>query len=463
LAALNDGLARIRADGTFDDLHDRWFGVMKPAGVRPELALRGAGIAAVALVGIGLAAWLWTRTLRRRVARASLQLLESDARLRATLTAAPGVAFLVTEGEGDEAVIVEASASAGRLVGLSREELVGRAVGILRSPADFQRHATLAPALENERRGRQAELMRSGGSPVPVFLLATALPAELPAAEGSAARVLLVLVDLTERVRGEEQRRHLERRLLESEKLEALGRLAGSVAHDFNNLLMVIQGMLESLRGAGALGAEAKEQFEAVDIACDTAAQLVRQLQTFGGSRAGITQRITWNDVVLEIETLLRSSLPATSRLELRLAPGAWTLEIDPVEGRQVVLNLVLNARDAIERRGVIELSTSNRVQGGVPMAVLDVRDDGCGMSEEALARGFEPFYTTRGDEGGTGLGLATVHAVARRAGGSVEIDSTVGRGTHVRVAVPRFTGSRPVGSGDAGVESGEVAPPAVG
>jgi len=452
LATLNDGLARVRADGTYDELYDRWFGVMRPPGVRPEVALRGVGIAAGVLVGIGLAAWLWTRALRRRVARASLQLVESDARLRATLTAAPGVAFLVTEGVGDEAVIVDASASAGRLVGLSGEELVGRPVGVLRSPADFQRHATLAPEPEDERRGRQAELVRSGGKPVPVFVLATALPAEPAATDGSAsvARQLLVLVDLTERVRGEEQRRDLERRLLESEKLEALGRLAGSVSHDFNNLLMVVQGSLDAIRTDGAVGAEAAEQLLAVDVACDTAAQLVRQLQTFGGSSAGSTRRITWNEVVLEIESLLRGSLPATTRLELRLAPGAWTVQLDPIEARQVVLNLVLNARDAIEGRGVIELATSNRVQGGVPMAALDVRDDGRGMSEEALARGFEPFFTTRGEEGGTGLGLATVHAVVSRVSGSAEIDSVPGRGTRVRVALPRFTGPRPLGSAEA-------------
>jgi signal transduction histidine kinase len=454
LAALNDGLARVRADGTYDSIYDRWFGVMRPAGVRPEVALRGAGIAAGALVGIVLAAWLWTRALRRRVARASHQLVESDARLRATLTAAPGVAFLVTEGAGDEAVIVDASASAGRLVGLAREELVGRPVGVLRSPADFQRHATLAPAPDDERRGRQAELMRGGGSPVPVFLLATALPGEPGAAEGSVsvARELLVLVDLTERVRGEEQRRELERRLLESEKLEALGRLAGSVAHDFNNLLMVVQGSLEQLRSDGTLGGATAERLLAVDVACDTAAQLVRQLQTFGGSTAGQTRQLTWNDVVHEIEALLHGSVPATTRLELRLAPGAWTLEIDPVEARQVVLNLVLNARDAIEGPGVIEVATSNRVQGGIPVAVLDVRDDGRGMSEGELAHGFEPFFTTRGEKGGTGLGLATVHAVVCRAGGSAEIDSAPGRGTRVRVALPRFTGPRPLGSADGDV-----------
>jgi len=443
LAALNDGLARVRLDGTYDTIHDRWFGVMKPPGVRPEAALRGAGIAAGVLVGLGLLAWLWTRTLRRRVVRASVQLVESDARLRATLTAAPGVAFLVTEGVGDEASIVEASASVARMVGLSRDELVGRAVGVLRSPADFQRHATLAPAPSDESRGRQAELLRSGGSVVPVFVLATALPTEPEGAE-QAARVLLVLVDLTERVRAEELRRDLERRLRESEKLEALGRLAGSVAHDFNNLLMVVQATLDSVRSEGGLDVGAKEDWVALDVACDTAAQLVRQLQTFGGSATGAPETLTWNDVVLDIEALLRASLPATTRLDIRAASGLWSVELDSVEARQVVLNLVLNARDAIEGAGVIELATSNRVQGGVPMAVLDVRDDGRGMNEETLARGFEPFYTTRGEDGGTGLGLATVHAVVSRTGGSVEIDSAPGRGTRIRVALPRVTDSRP-------------------
>jgi PAS domain S-box-containing protein len=440
LAALNDGLARVRDDGSYDALYDRWFGVLQPEGVPPDLALRwlGAGVGVVALAaGLGL---LWTRTLKRRVARASQQLLESDARLRATLTAAPGVAFVVTDGAGDEAVIAEASAGAERMIGLSREELLGRPIGSLRSAADFQRHATLAPAQGEERRGREAELMRSGGSAVPVFVLATRLPEGGLSGEGSgdAGRVLLVLVDLSERVRGEEERQALERRIQESEKLEALGRLSGSVAHDFNNLLMVVQSTFDALRDELAPSREAEERLSAVDVACDTAAQLVRQLQTFGGSEESEALPLTWNDVVLEIEALLRGSLPATIRLDLRFASGLWAVRLDPVEARQVVLNLVLNARDAIAGRGTIEVATSNRVLGGAPMALLEVRDDGRGMSDNERARGFEPFFTTRGDAGGTGLGLATVQAVVRRAGGRAEIDSEPERGTRVRVALPR-------------------------
>ena len=453
LAALNDGLEQIRADGTYDALYDQWFGVLRPTGVPPEIALRGVGIALACLVALGLLVFAWTRTLRRRVARAGAQLLESDARLRATLTAAPGVAFLVTDGVSDDSEILEASASAGRLVGLSRDELVGRTLGELRSAEDVRAHATLAPAPKDGRSGRQAELRRSGGSPLPVFVFATELPADAAGPEPPSGRALLVLVDLSERVRNEEQRRDLERRLLESEKLEALGRLAGSVAHDFNNLLTVVQGALEALREDDAIDPKAADPLLAVDVACDTAAQLVRQLQTFGGSTAGTVRRLTWNDVVGEIEALLRGALPATTRLDLTLGSAPWTIELDPVEARQVVLNLVLNARDAIEGPGAIEVATSNRVQGGVPMAVLDVRDDGRGMSKEELARAFEPFFSTREEQGGTGLGLATVHAVVCRAGGLAEIDSAPGRGTRVRVSLPRFSDARPrrevAGEGD--------------
>jgi signal transduction histidine kinase len=235
----------------------------------------------------------------------------------------------------------------------------------------------------------------------------------------------------------EQQQRELERRLLEGEKMEALGRMATGVAHDFNNLLTVIGGNVELVRSELDRPAQADEALAEIETATHSAAAMVVQLLAFGRGDRSAIRRTAWSTIVAATEPLLRRLLPAAITLRHDLDETAGAIEIDPAQAQQVVLNLVLNARDALVDRGTITIRTRAIARDGRSWSELAVVDDGPGIDEGTLARLFEPFYSTRGS--GRGIGLATVKAVAERHGGAVEVDSRPGEGACFRVRLERL------------------------
>ncbi len=439
IVALNDGLLRVRESGRYDALYDHWFGVLQPEGVPAGrvLALLGASLLALLVVGGGSA--LWSRALQSQVRQRTRKLLESDARLAATLAAARDVGFVEVEAPGDDARIVEFSEGAERLFGYARDEVVGRPAGMLRSRADALTHGrSLGPMDAEGRRSREAELMRKTDECFPALVLAARLPGE----DERTARLLYVVIDLTERVRAEDAQRLLREQLHRADKMEALGRMAGGVAHDFNNVLTSILGDAELLRRDIESDGGTARRCDDIIAATRTAADLVSQLLDFARRTPGEAKETAWNDVIRDIQPLVARLFPPEVQLEVRLAPESWPIFIHPTQAQQVVMNLVLNARDAIEHGGRVELCTENRLQDGKPVATLVVRDDGEGMNAETRDRLFEPFYTTKG-ESGTGLGLATVYAAVTGAGGGIHVESEPDRGTTIRVALPRYDPSR--------------------
>jgi len=245
--------------------------------------------------------------------------------------------------------------------------------------------------------------------------------------------------------------RELEERLRQSQKLEALGRLAGGVAHDFNNLLTVItgygQGLATNLRG------EAQEAASEVCLAAERASALTRQLLAFG-SRQFVQPRILdLNDVVRELDGILSRLIGTDVECELLLDPSLGRVMADPGQIEQVVLNLSLNARDAMPQGGKLRIRTAevdslpesagNALDSASSGYVcLSISDDGCGMDAKTRARMFEPFFTTRGGDGGTGLGLSTVYGIVKQSNGEIRVWSSPGRGTTVGVYFPRVSGS---------------------
>jgi signal transduction histidine kinase len=229
------------------------------------------------------------------------------------------------------------------------------------------------------------------------------------------------LVDVTEQ-------RQLELQLRQAQKMEAVGRLAGGVAHDFNNLLLAIRGNAELLRAEHGDA----EELGAIVLAADRAAELTRQLLEFSRTEAATTT-VDLNEAVTESERLLRRLLGADIAIETSLGDGVGHVPCDALSIEQIVLNLAVNARDAMPAGGRLVISTS-RFAGE---ALLAVEDDGTGMDPETARRAFEPFFTTKDIGKGTGLGLATVYAIAERAGGRVEVESTVGRGTRFVIRLP--------------------------
>jgi two-component system sensor histidine kinase EvgS len=436
LLRLNDGLVRVRASGAYDALYDRWFGVLKPPGVPVGRVLwvLGASLLALAVVGGGSA--LWSRSLQREVERRTRELLDSDARLRATLAAARDVGFVVAEAPGDGARIVEFSEGAERLFGYARSEVLGRPAGILRSSDDVERHGDSLGSLDPEgRRSRETELLRKTDEHFPAFVVTTRLPGD----DDHGARLLYVLFDLTERRIAEEAQQRLRERLRKTETMQALGRLAGGIAHDFNNILTAMLGNAQLLSKDLEPGSEPAQRVDEIEEAGRAAGDLVRQLLDFARRRPSSPRPTSWNQALEGVESLLARLLPVNIRFEVRPVQEAWRFKMDPSQAQQVVMNLVLNARDAIEGEGRIELRTENRVVDGRPMGVLCVRDDGIGMDAKTVEHIFEPFFSTRSRERGTGLGLATVHTITESCGGAIDVESTPGKGTTFRISVPRL------------------------
>ncbi len=234
--------------------------------------------------------------------------------------------------------------------------------------------------------------------------------------------------------------------LREGQRLEALGRLAGGIAHDFNNLLTVILGYGHSLQDSVPPNSRAARELGELRTAAERATQLTRQLLAFSRQQILQPKPVLLNDIVTQIESLLRRTLGGDVVLETSLDEDTGTVHADPSQMEQVILNLVINARDAMPGGGTVHVSTRNVTHeaGGndddlAPgdYVELSVADTGSGMNEETRARIFEPFFTTKGT-GGTGLGLATVYGIVKQSGGHVTCESAPGRGTRFEVRLPR-------------------------
>ena len=260
--------------------------------------------------------------------------------------------------------------------------------------------------------------------------------------------VFSILRDATERKRSERERASLEEQLRQAQKVESIGRLAGGIAHDFNNLLTVINGysrlLLGQLRGDDPL----RERVEAIHKAGERAAGLTQQLLAFCRKQVLEPRVLDLNGAIAEMRPMLARLMGEDVELSVRLHPDATTICADPHQLVQVVMNLAVNARDAMPHGGMLSISTtvvdgSEGRAGSHPgvragcHVLLAVSDDGIGMNEETRRRIFEPFFTTKEVGKGTGLGLSTIQGVVEQSGGCVEVESEPGRGTTFRIYLP--------------------------
>ena len=259
--------------------------------------------------------------------------------------------------------------------------------------------------------------------------------------EPSPHAVVISFVDVTER-------KLLEERYLQAQKMEALGRLAGGVAHDFNNLLTPILGFSELLLSAMPEGTSMRGDVEEIRKAGERGASLTKQLLAFSRKQSADRVLLELNPLLTDLERMLRRITGANVEMRLALANDLAPVRADPGQIEQIVVNLVVNAKDAMPRGGRLTLETANvelheeYTKSHVGLApgsyvLLAVSDTGTGISPETLPRLFEPFFTTKG-ESGTGLGLSTVYGIVKQSGGHVSVYSEVGQGTAVKVYLPR-------------------------
>jgi PAS domain S-box-containing protein len=264
---------------------------------------------------------------------------------------------------------------------------------------------------------------------------------------GRPARLVLV-TDVSDRTRTRVALREREEQLRRAQKSDAAARLASGVAHDFNNVLTAIRGYSDLLLGEFDASDPRAQDLEEIRRAADRGALLTRQLLAFGQRQPVQAESVDLNKVISSLESLLQRLVGADVQLETVLAPAIGSIKADAGQIEQVVMNLVLNARDAMERGGTLTIETSERQmsapgrgRGGRPglYVVLSVSDSGTGMDEETRARVFEPFFTTKQAERGSGLGLAIVHGIVKSSGGMIRLSSEPGAGTSVRLFFPRL------------------------
>jgi signal transduction histidine kinase len=325
-------------------------------------------------------------------------------------------------------------------------------VGLLRG----QRAAILAGVAEVAFAIVESQLERAGLAPFVAPLLGS--PATLVGVVGGVAMaVALITMYLREVAAARRQASQSAARALASEhelrearRLEGLGRLAGGVAHDFRNLLTPILVNAEVLERERSLSPQGRELVGEIALAGERANALTQQLLAFARRQDLQLRPIDLNRVILGIEPLLRRLVPADIQLRVALAHEACTLEGDRTQLEQVIVNLVANARDALRGSGTIRIGTGEAFLAPADAArhparpagrcvALSVADDGVGMTEEVRARLFEPFFSTKGPDRGTGLGLATVHGVVSQLGGAIEVESSPGAGTTFRILLPRL------------------------
>jgi len=392
------------------------------------------------VVFLGLAAWtgrsLDKSDAERRQAESALR--RSEGRMKSVLEAALDAVV----GMDAQGLVISWNPRAEAIFGWSGSEAVGRRLADLIIPPRYREAHTegLARFLatgEGSVIGRRSELsaLRRDGSEFPVELTVTVLK------EGDATLFSAFVADITER-------KHLETQLLQAQKIDSVGRLAGGVAHDFNNLLGVITGYGELLKQRIPDEPLLKRYVSDILKAADRAAGLTRQLLAFSRKQVLQPSILDLNTVVGEMEKMLRRLIGEDIQLVTIFDERLQRVQADPGQIEQVLMNLAVNARDAMPRGGRLTIETANvdldaaysRSRPGAtpgPHVMLAVSDTGHGMDSEVLGHIFEPFFTTKAPGKGTGLGLATVHGIVKQSGGHIFVYSEPEHGTTFKVYLP--------------------------
>ena len=442
-----------------------WFGL-----IRPLRALRGAVDAVAAgdydthipVVGPSELADLGSgmELMRSRLVTALTEQREAEQRFRRLFEVAPDAMIAVAP----DGLVTMANAQAEQTFGYAAGDLIGRPVGML---VPEKARADLAAARSSYFADPQAQPgviefrmsgLRQDGRRFPAEITLSGLQTD------SGMLVAAAIRDVTERIALESEQERLRaiaeqervgRRLQQSQRLESLGQLVGGVAHDFNNLLNVIQGyadftaeQIQALASADTRLEPVLEDIEQVRVAAQQATRLTRQLLTFAREDVIRPEVLDLNEAVKEAGQLLRRTLGEHIDLVIAAEPAVWRVKADRGQLEQVLVNLAVNARDAMPGGGRLSIDTGNievdaTYATGRPELKLGrytrlrVSDSGTGMDRATVARVFEPFFSTKPKGRGTGLGLATVYGVVTHVGGSIEIYSEVGLGTTITVLLP--------------------------
>jgi PAS domain S-box-containing protein len=398
--------------------------------LRMSLAVRG-------LIGLVLLFDLYTIYQHLQISRIRKLLVQQQELFR-----------LISENAGDMIAVVDVhgnriynSPSYKRILGYSADDLDGTLGSELIHPDDRDMVEEAAREARDRGEGRSVQYRMRHKDGTWRTLESSATVVSGP--DGRAEKLVIVNRDITARKQLEEQFR-------QAQKMEAVGRLSGGVAHDFNNLLSVIMGYAEFQQESLQPGDTLRTSADEILKAAKKAASLTRQLLAFSRQQVLDPKVIDLNNAVADMEKLLRRLIGEDIELRTSLSQSLGRVKADQSQLEQVIMNLAVNARDAMPEGGKLSISTENfamdelfvrrypyPVQPG-PYVLLSVTDTGIGMDSETKSRAFEPFFTTKEKGKGTGLGLATVYGVVKQSGGYIEIESSPGAGTTFKIYLPR-------------------------
>jgi PAS domain S-box-containing protein len=326
------------------------------------------------------------------------------------------------------------NAGGERIKGYSAAEIVGQHFSRFYTPVDQaggKPARALKIAVETGHYEEDGWRVRKDGS----FFWASVVIDPIRNDAGELIGFAKITRDISERKQAQEKFLAMQRQLAESQKFDALGQLTGGVAHDFNNLLMIISGSVHAIR-KDIVGEKALRALQSIDGASQRAASLTRQLLTFARRQSVQPQSIKLSERLQVLRDVLNSGLGSTVSLTIDVADDAWSIVVDPNEFETALVNLVVNARDAMPEGGSVIISAKNIRERA--QVAISVDDTGVGIPDDIAAKVFDPFFTTKAVGKGTGLGLSQVHGFAHQAGGTVELKSVLGQGTSVTMFLPK-------------------------
>ncbi len=468
LAHLSEGLKMVEESGEYRDIYTRWMGVYEDRPPGLAAALRTAAWVLVPLVLVLIGAFAWTRTLRRKVRQRTAELRESERRYRLLAENTLDVIWTMTP----DLVFTYVNPAIERMTGYTPDEWVGSS---LADHCDDENLALMRKAVEAEiRKGPEhegvifeAEMLHRDGTPVVVEIHGRVIFDE----DWRPVMLQGTTRDVTERRRMEGERTRLQQQLLQAQRLESVGRLAGGVAHDFNNMLQSILGNAEMALDRCGVEGELPEHLREIEGAAGHAARLTGQLLAFARRQSSRPEVLNLNESVADTLDMLRRLMGEDIDLLWKPEEDLWRVRIDPSQVDQILANLCVNARDAIQGNGKVTIETANasfdedycrRNPEFDPgdYVMLAVSDDGIGMDTDVMASIFEPFFTTKEKEKGTGLGLATVYGIVKQNEGFINVYSEPGEGSTFKVYLSRHAGGKAPsvkrGAGDRGITDSE-------
>ncbi len=446
LAQLNDGLVSVQRNGTYDRLYEKWIGPIENHPIRWR-DVQPYVLPLVFLLIVVFAGLAWQRRVLAKVRRQAEALRRSEEQLS-----------LVMDGSQDgfwdwdlQTGIVARSQRWAEMLGYTLAEIPATHEGFVDNihPDDRARVEGDERSVWHGADRFQTEFRMRGREGNWIWILDRGKVVARNPATGEPLRIAGTHTDITARKQAEQENEKLNRKMLETQKLESLGVLAGGIAHDFNNLLTVILGNASLTQVEAGVTEGERARMHTIATAAKRAADLCRQLLAYAGKGAFVIERFDLNRVTQETARLLELSVHKAT-LEFELAPGLPAIEADPSQIRQIIMNLVLNAAEAIgSKPGRIRVITTSVTlrEGELPDALpvgtqlsgryvrLEINDEGAGMTPDVLSRIFDPFYTTK--FAGRGLGLAAVLGIVRSNKGALTVQSQLGRGSVFRVYLP--------------------------